>query len=61
MAKNFRCIVVDAFRSCASPVACEVFGYCRTRNFDGNGMSEAEIARRKAESDSETNQSKIIN
>lgn len=50
---EFKCIVVDAFRACASPVACGAFGYCRTRNFDGKGMSEAEVARRKAESEAD--------
>lgn len=36
---------------CRSPMACDAFGYCRERNFDGYPVNESEIARRRAESD----------
>ncbi|CAN7381023.1 hypothetical protein LJR220_003386 [Bradyrhizobium sp. LjRoot220] len=50
MAPGFACIK----KTCRSPVACEGFGYCRERNFDGAGMDESQVQRRGRESDSET-------
>lgn len=51
MANAFPCIHKDR---CRSPLACSGFGYCRERNFDGHGMHEAEVARRKQESDNDS-------
>jgi hypothetical protein len=35
---------------CRAPLACGSFGYCRERNFDGNGMAPEQVARRLRES-----------
>lgn len=51
-------MLINAFvckaERCRSPIACGGFGYCRERNFDGHGMSESEIQRRRRESAEET-------
>lgn len=46
---DFKCIK----NRCYSPMACGGFGYCRDRNQDGYPMNEANIKRRKAESDAQ--------
>lgn len=47
--KGYLCI--NSPGGCRSPVACDAFGYCRERNFDGAPQNDAQWARRKAESD----------
>lgn len=46
MANNFQCL-----KHCRSPIACSGFGYCRERNQDGCPMDDANIARRRQESE----------
>lgn len=46
--REFYCLT-----QCRSAIACNTFGYCRERNFDGQPVNEDENARRKAESDAE--------
>lgn len=46
-----RYLCVNCPGGCRSPVACDAFGYCRERNFDGAPMDQLQIARRRTESD----------
>jgi hypothetical protein len=49
---KFKCIYENgSHKWCTAPVACDSFGYCRERNFDGKGMSTEQVERRKAESE----------
>jgi hypothetical protein len=43
------CIRWQESSYCRAPLACSGFGYCRERNLDGRGMSEGDVAARRAE------------
>jgi len=46
---------------CRSPLACHSFGYCRERNFDGCPMDQANVDRRRRESEAASSSVKQIN
>lgn len=46
---NFKCLK----SRCYSPTACGGFGYCRERNFDDCPQDQANVNRRRAESEAE--------
>lgn len=53
---GYLCVNVPG--GCRAPIACDSFGYCRERNFDGAPNDERNFARRRAESDAVYNEQK---